>query len=220
MTIFVQDSNVKIWTILVLPNDLIELLKGKLVLVAGIPIDQQQLIFAGKQLDDGRTLSDYKIQSDSTLRVILRLRGGKPIIRLSSINTHKISNVTVRLDLLSKIWHLSSIYPTPSTTDQMSFVEWNNIQVHPNGQLGFEKQHNMDHHSNHLFPSIVDEHQHRMLFWEALTNKDLSFFNLDKGLYVPRHDFTRVLNYLLKKMSFSFRRRIFNSSFTQYSTIT
>jgi len=42
-----------------------------------------------------------------------------------------------------------------------------------------------------------------MLFWEALTNKDLSFFNLDKGLCVPRHDFTRVLNYLLKKMSFS-----------------
>jgi hypothetical protein len=48
MTIFVQDPNVKIWTILVLPNDSIELLKGKLVLVAGIPIDQQQLIFAGK----------------------------------------------------------------------------------------------------------------------------------------------------------------------------
>ena len=73
--IFIKTLTGKSLTLVVRKEDSIKELKEKIQVKQGIPANQQRIVYAEKQLQDDKTLSDYDISKDATLHLVLRLRG-------------------------------------------------------------------------------------------------------------------------------------------------
>ncbi|KAF8994262.1 hypothetical protein BDZ89DRAFT_1085259 [Hymenopellis radicata] len=98
------------------------------------PHQRLRLIYAGRQLENERTLAYHNIQKDSTLQLLLRLCGGKPVIYLRSPIE---IDASVQLSLLHD-WHFSAVYPiipTKQTSGPLhETVVWN-VRTHPDGTM-------------------------------------------------------------------------------------
>jgi ubiquitin C len=130
--IFVKTLTGKTITLNVELSDAVEYIKSIVETKTGIPADEQRLIFGGKQLQDGRILSDFYVQRESTLHLVLRLRNGKPpisnflqVLKLISSTKEKyeIDKSEAIKIVKNALKNAKEVYPNYSFEDQLKFAE-------------------------------------------------------------------------------------------------
>jgi hypothetical protein len=167
ITIFIKDLYGNTRTMSTRESSLISQVLEGYAILSGDPVDSIRLIFAGRQLEHGRTVHEYGIRDGSTIHHVIRLRGGKPIVYLYP---PMAMDVSVKLSLVPA-WEYSALYPLTSIKK---------IEL-AKGQVGQHIEWHVHADPSGLLQDKLSGRDVTYLFWEAECVAHLALFSRTDG---------------------------------------